>query len=55
MKTVKSVERYYKGHTFESGTWTYDYFNRMDNIFKSARKIAAFQYRDGIPQKNACI
>ena len=51
MKTVKSVERYYKGHTFESGTWTYDYFNRMDNIFKSARKIAAFQYRDGIPQK----
>ena len=51
MKTEKSSERYYKGYTFKSGTWTYDYFNRMDNIFKSARKIAAFQYRDSIPQK----
>ena len=51
MKTEKSSERYYKGCTFKSGTWTYDYFNRMDSIFKSARKIAAFQYRDSIPQK----
>lgn len=51
METKKSTERYYKGCTFKSGTWTYDYFNRMDNIFDSVRKIAAFQYRDSIPQK----
>lgn len=51
METRKRTERYYKGHTFKSGEWTYDYFNRMDNIFDSARKIAAFQYRDSIPQK----
>ena len=47
----KHEERFYKGCTFKSGTWTYDYFNRMDNIFESARKIAAFQYRDRVPQK----
>lgn len=51
METKRPTELYYKGYTFRSGTWTYDYFNRMDSIFKSARKIAAFQYRDGIPQK----
>lgn len=51
METKRPTERYYKGCTFESGTWTYDYFNRMDNIFYSARKISAFQYRDSIPQK----
>lgn len=47
----KHSERFYKGGTFRAGTWTYDYFNRMDNIFESARKVAAFQYRDRIPQK----
>ena len=51
METKKLVERYYKGFTFKKGTWTYDYFNRMDRIFEAARKIAAFQYRDSIPQK----
>lgn len=51
METKKPTERYYKGCTFKSGECTYDYFNRMDNIFDSARKIAAFQYRDSIPQK----
>ena len=51
MEMKKPTERYYKGYTFRAGTWTYDYFNRMDNIFESARKIAAFQYRDSIPQK----
>lgn len=47
----KHMERFYKGCTFRVGTWTYDYFNRMDTIFESARKVAAFQYRDRIPQK----
>lgn len=51
METKRPTERYYKGYTFKSGTWTYEYFNRMDNIFDSARKVAAFQYRDSIPQK----